>query len=77
MILQTDVSLPRVILVGHVEFVRGAVGAFVRLGKFCEVDGVHLFAIQDDLDERAATGDFNVVPLTTGRFALRIGLERS
>src|SRR6266550_4101839 len=65
-ILQANVAFARVILVSNVELMRCAVGPPVRLGEFREVDRIHLFTVQHDLDARVAAGDLDVIPFPDG-----------
>ena len=63
MVLQADVAVPRMRLVGDVEFVLCAVGPLIRLGELVEVDGIDLLAVEDHGDIAFVTLDFDVVPL--------------
>src|SRR5262245_45416885 len=62
-VLQSDVALARVVLVGDVELVPAAVGPPVRLGEQVQVHARHLLAVQLDGDEVPVAGDDTVVPL--------------
>src|SRR5262249_5773184 len=63
-VLQADVALPRMVLVGDVELVLRAIGADVRLRPLVGVHPRHLLAVQLHGDYVLIAGDDDVVPLS-------------
>src|SRR5436190_1445508 len=66
MVLQSDVATPWMVAKCRVEFVRRAIGTFVRLGELSEIRTSHLLAIQRNLDATAIAGNLDVVPFPNG-----------
>ncbi len=61
-VLEADVAFARMILVDDVEFVVGAVRAFVGGGPLIEIRSSNLDVVHFDSDQVLIAGDFQVVP---------------
>ncbi len=67
MVLQADVSLPRVILINHITLVSSTARTLIGLRPFVNVHPRNLFAIEFDREQVAVTRNQHMVPLA-GRF---------
>lgn len=61
-VLETDVTFARMILVDDVELVLGAIRAFVGRGPLIKVSPSHLNAVHFDADQVSVAGDLHMVP---------------
>ena len=66
MVLQADVAVPRMSFESFAEFVRRAVGPFVRLRESVEIDRIHLLTVEDHGDEILVARNVDVIPLAGG-----------
>src|SRR4051794_34912691 len=75
-VLESDVALTGVVLVGDVELVGRAVGATVGGGPLVEVRAGDGLPVERDGDPRAVAGDDHVVPLAGGLHGVGRGLDQ-
>jgi hypothetical protein len=73
MILEPDISLTRVVLVGDVELVARAIRALVHVIPFVNVNAIRSLAIYIHFDQISVASDLDVVPLTDGFHRIVVG----
>src|SRR6266436_5882682 len=61
-ILQANITLARMIFVGHVEFMCTTIRPFVWFAKLVQINTRHRLSIEHDRHSIAVAGNYNVIP---------------